>query len=200
MILLLLNNSLVVEWSVVSHSFSWRTRFSRWKDVQEIFLLDEFTMLINHSNCCLVVPLVDLIDASSHDNEALSLRDKLIDVSIGVAIFDLPLMELVSLNLEVAIFDLLRVVFTTFSQHMIFCIFFQFCFDVIQNAIQERLLTAIHGVDLTIEILNNFESDVSPFGNIARILVIIKEFLEEFVSDSFILAMVVDLDFVLDET
>jgi hypothetical protein len=61
-------------------------------------------------------------------------------------------------------------------------------------------LTTIHGVDLAIEILNNFESDISPLGNIARILVIIKELLEELVAYSFILAMVVYLDFVLDET
>ena len=61
-------------------------------------------------------------------------------------------------------------------------------------------MTTIHGVDLAIEILNNFESDISPLGNIARILVIIKELLEELVAYSFILAMVVYLDFVLDET
>lgn len=61
-------------------------------------------------------------------------------------------------------------------------------------------MTTIHGVDLAIEILNNFESDISPLGNIARILVIIKELLEELVAYSFILAMVVNLDFVLDET
>tara|TARA_B110000305_G_C19003333_1_gene431460 strand:- start:82 stop:243 length:162 start_codon:yes stop_codon:yes gene_type:complete len=53
---------------------------------------------------------------------------------------------------------------------------------------------------LAIEILNNFESDISPLGNITRILVIIKELLEELVAYSFILAMVVYLDFVLDET
>jgi hypothetical protein len=61
-------------------------------------------------------------------------------------------------------------------------------------------LTTIHGVDLAIEILNNFESDISPLGNITRILVIIKELLEELIAYSFILAMVVYLDFVLDET
>ena len=61
-------------------------------------------------------------------------------------------------------------------------------------------MTTIHGVDLAIEILNNFESDISPLGNITRILVIIKELLEELVAYSFILAMVVYLDFVLDET
>lgn len=60
-------------------------------------------------------------------------------------------------------------------------------------------MTTIHRVDLAIEILNNFESDISPLGNITRILVIIKELLEEFVAYSFILAMVVYLDFVLDE-
>lgn len=78
-------------------------------------MLDKFAILIYDSNGCLVVPLVDLIDASSHDNKALSLRDVLIDMSIGVVVFDLPLMELVSLNLEIAIPDLLGVVFTTFS-------------------------------------------------------------------------------------
>jgi hypothetical protein len=83
--------------------------------VQEIFLLDKFAILIYDSYGCLVVPLVDLIDASSHDNKALSLRDVLIDVSIGVVVLDLPLMELVSLNLEIAIPDLFGVVFTTFS-------------------------------------------------------------------------------------
>lgn len=61
-------------------------------------------------------------------------------------------------------------------------------------------MTAIHGVDLAIEILNNFESDVSPLGNIARILVIVKKLLEELISNPFILAMVVYLDFILDET
>ena len=61
-------------------------------------------------------------------------------------------------------------------------------------------MTTIHGVNLAIEILNNFESDISPLGNITRILVIIKELLEELVAYSFILAMVVYLDFVLDET
>lgn len=61
-------------------------------------------------------------------------------------------------------------------------------------------MTTIHGVDLAIEILNNFESDISPLGNITRILVIIKELLEELIAYSFILAMVVYLDFVLDET
>ena len=61
-------------------------------------------------------------------------------------------------------------------------------------------MTTIHGVNLAIEILNNFESDISPLGNITRILVIIKELLEELVAYSFILAMVVYFDFVLDET
>lgn len=131
MILLLINIILGVEGSAISHSFSWRTRFSRWQNMQEVFLLDKFAILIYNSNGCLVIPLVDLVDASSHDDKALSLRDKLIDVSIGVLIFDLSLVELVSLNLEVAIPDLLGVVFTTFSKHMILCVFFQFCFDVI---------------------------------------------------------------------
>ena len=83
---------------------------------------------------------------------------------------------------------------------MVFSIFFQFCLDIIENTVEERLLTAIHGIDLAVEILNNFESDVSPLGTVPRILVIIEELLEEFVSNSLILAVIIYLDFVFDET
>ena len=157
-------------------------------------------MLIDNSNCGLIISLVNLIDASSHDDKALSLRYELIDVSIWIGILDLSLMELVALDLEVAHSDLLRVIFTTLSQHKVFGILFQFRLDVIEDTIQERLLATIHRVDLTIEILNNFESDVSPLGSIAWILVIIEQLLEEFVTHSFILAVVVDLNFEFDET
>ena len=106
-ILLLLDIVLLVEWSVVRHTFSWRTRLSWWQNVQEIFLLDQLTILIYHSNGCLIISLVDLIDASSHHDKAFSLRDEIIDVSLGVVVFHLSIMELVSLNLEVTIPDLL---------------------------------------------------------------------------------------------
>lgn len=122
------------EWRLTIRS---RSRFSRWNDVQEIFVCYELSILVNHSNGGLKVSAVQRIDDGTHDVQPLPLGDEVfLDSSSSLSVLLIELSLLV-LDFKVASVHQLLVPLTAATRDMSLGVLFQLDLDLVKDAREE---------------------------------------------------------------
>lgn len=183
-------------WRLTVRSSSW---LSRRYDVQEILVCYQLSILVNHCNGGLEVPIVKGIDDSSHDVESLSLRNEIFLDSSGSLTILLVELPLLVLDFEVASLHEVLVFLAAALRDMPLGVLLQLDLDLIEYAGQERLLALVCLSVLGTEDLEDFSSQESPLSGVLWEFELLKHVLEVLVADPLVVVVVLDDDLEFDQ-
>ena len=103
-------------------------------DVEEIFVGDELSILVNYRDCGLEVPVVKRIDDGTHYDETLSLRNQILFNSSHLLAISLIELALLVVDLEVTSAEKFLVLLATAICHKALGVFLKLELDLFEDA------------------------------------------------------------------
>lgn len=183
-------------WSSPVRPASW---LSWWDDVEEVFVGDKLSELVDNSHGGLKVAVVERVNDGTHHIQALSLLNEvLLDGSHSLVslLAELPLLVL---YLEVPGAHQLLIFLAAAVGHEVLGIFLKLELDLFLDTHQEGLLALVRLGALGAEDLEYLSPEEPPLRGVLGVLELLEHILEVLVADALVLVIVVDLDLKLDQ-